>query len=452
MQSKKQRYSIFKFAIKSSRLSKVIFLLIWIYNLNSMAQTNLVPNPSFEEYKKIPSSLTDFPDCKDWRIVFLFPSYFSDYSPLYLPPTNTICSANTIQNAFGSQKPRTGNFYAGIILKSVYLNPPPELAFIQFFNMIGCKLKKPLVKDHLYEFTLHYSLAENSAFISNQFSAYFSDTLYDLTHNFPSGSQNGWDTRVNSVNPQINLPPNQFISKDTIDWQRLNGCFISKGNEQYLTIGCFRDALKTNTMAITSDFVSPCNASKLFIFTYIDDVSLYDRGFYSGKVKVKPDTLLCKPVSYQLGVNEKDSSSYEWTPHEGLSCWNCPNPIASPSVTTTYRVKKYFCENLSSDSVSIVYQTCKSKYNVPTIFTPNNDGVNDFWKISFDEADYITSFNLLIYNRWGQQVFESKDINAKWMPQYSNSEKISSGTFFYTAEFKNNNELTRIKGTIEVLK
>ncbi len=63
-----------------------------------------------------------------------------------------------------------------------------------------------------------------------------------------------------------------------------------------------------------------------------------------------------------------------------------------------------------SDTINIVKGICK--LYVPTGFTPNGDGKNDFFKPSFGEN--IQNFRLQVFNRWGQQVFVSTDMNKGW--------------------------------------
>lgn len=48
---------------------------------------------------------------------------------------------------------------------------------------------------------------------------------------------------------------------------------------------------------------------------------------------------------------------------------------------------------------------------VPTGFSPNNDGINDLFKV---EAEGVATYELIIFDRWGQKVFESNDIEESW--------------------------------------
>jgi gliding motility-associated-like protein len=56
--------------------------------------------------------------------------------------------------------------------------------------------------------------------------------------------------------------------------------------------------------------------------------------------------------------------------------------------------------------------------NIPNAFTPNNDGLNDSFRILGLPPENITQFNLQIFDRWGQVVFETNNIEAAWDGTY----------------------------------
>ena len=87
-------------------------------------------------------------------------------------------------------------------------------------------------------------------------------------------------------------------------------------------------------------------------------------------------------------------------PSSGLNNSTIAGPMASPDKTTTYVVTKKTACNLTTDSVTVtVKDDCYiSEIILPNVFTPNNDGINDVFKIS---SKNIADFNLKIYNRWG---------------------------------------------------
>lgn len=71
---------------------------------------------------------------------------------------------------------------------------------------------------------------------------------------------------------------------------------------------------------------------------------------------------------------------------------------------------------------------------VPNVFTPNNDGINDFFKLG--DTDGIESLECVILNRWGNLVFESKVSSIEWNGTDRNGNKLNDGTYFYKINAK----------------
>ena len=66
------------------------------------------------------------------------------------------------------------------------------------------------------------------------------------------------------------------------------------------------------------------------------------------------------------------------------------------------------------------------KYFLPNAFTPNSDGTNDFYA-GVGVFDGMVDFELTIWNRWGEKVFETNDPNEKWNGQKNNTGRLSPG-------------------------
>jgi gliding motility-associated-like protein len=118
--------------------------------------------------------------------------------------------------------------------------------------------------------------------------------------------------------------------------------------------------------------------------------------------------------SSQLTVTGCEDCTYEWSPSNTLDRDDIANPVARPSETTTYsvRVSKDGCETTLSVTVTVEDFLCGFPYIfVPNAFTPNGDGVND---VLFVRGRNITSMRLIIYNRWGQKVFETTSQEVGW--------------------------------------
>jgi gliding motility-associated-like protein len=101
--------------------------------------------------------------------------------------------------------------------------------------------------------------------------------------------------------------------------------------------------------------------------------------------------------------------TYAWAPTVGLSCIDCPNPIATPTETTTYTVtitNESGCTATASVTITVTPPICNPL--IPNAFTPDNDGINDTFK---PLGPQLENFNVHIYNRWGQKIYDS---NQPW--------------------------------------
>ena len=83
---------------------------------------------------------------------------------------------------------------------------------------------------------------------------------------------------------------------------------------------------------------------------------------------------------------------------------------------------------------------------IPNVFTPNNDGINDEFKINLN-GNAVTNYHLSIYANWGILIFYSGSPNVNWDGRTTSGIKASVGTYFYVLEF--NGKL--YKGTILLL-
>jgi gliding motility-associated-like protein len=123
-----------------------------------------------------------------------------------------------------------------------------------------------------------------------------------------------------------------------------------------------------------------------------------------------------------LQLNATGSVNYQWFPSTYLNNSAINNPIAILPINASYAVK--VSDNngcFDYDTIKItVFQTAPEIF-VPTIFTPNGDGVNDVLvpiAVGFKQFDYFA-----VYNRYGQQVFFTKQLRQGWNGIYKNKEQ-----------------------------
>ena len=98
--------------------------------------------------------------------------------------------------------------------------------------------------------------------------------------------------------------------------------------------------------------------------------------------------------------------------------------------------QKEMCKMLWFQQSDAFLNPCDpSEINVPTGFTPNNDGFNDVFKIEGNLE--CAPIDLTIFNRWGQIVFEQKDYDNTWDGRSKNGSELSNGTYYIIIDFSN---------------
>lgn len=96
-------------------------------------------------------------------------------------------------------------------------------------------------------------------------------------------------------------------------------------------------------------------------------------------------------------------------------------------------------------------------YELPNVFTPNGDGINDlFVPLNTSRLQYVESIDLKIYNRWGELVFETTDPDIKWTGEHQAESTLLKDAVFYYRCVVNEYTLDGIKprilkGTVTLL-
>ena len=123
--------------------------------------------------------------------------------------------------------------------------------------------------------------------------------------------------------------------------------------------------------------------------------------------------------------------------------------VSGPDLTIEhygiYIVRVNDGNNCIEASDTIIIPPCPEDMDIPNVFTPNGDGVNDTWVIN--KIELFPTAVVCVFNRWGQRIFESKDGYKPWDGKYNNK-KVPQGTYLYIIKL-NRNE--KISGTVTVI-
>ena len=330
---------------------KKIILVLFIYTFSALyvkAQTNLVKNPSFEQYYTCPHDQFEVSFCKYWSAV-VDTSYAEDSSflhgvmgtirtydagcmPYYCNTCDDIIAdpsgeATVPLNAFFYHYPRTGN---GMMftnnLEEVWGND-------NRFYLQG-RLYHPLLAGQSYCVTFYVVNTHYTGHATNNMGVYFDNGMIDTT------------TECGKVHteysPQI---LDTAVISDTLNWTKIQGSFIATGTETFLTIGNFFDSIHTRKLYLG-------HGAPLHSYYLVDDVSVIATGTtaYAGR-----DTTIHAGDSTYIGIDRNG---------EGMPClWYTlvePTPIDSggrirvhPACTTTYIVAMDLCGTITYDTVVV---------------------------------------------------------------------------------------------------
>lgn len=332
-------------------MKKRYFILFFIYSLAS-AQENLVYNGDFELYSACPNGFSDptqFPKeiekCIGWKA----PTYgTSDYF--------NVCSSNPSNaipyNGAGYQLPKSGNGYLGALLTNYNWGTGDDgYNGIMWWEYIQGQLNQTLEKDKTYKLTLYTSLGEISDLMINEIGVYFSSTpIFSL------------NTASLNVIPQCTFYDENYFA-DSVGWQKLETIYVAKGNENFITIGNFKNNLVTDTLRRFD--LSPEDLNPLYTYMYFDDIELVD-------------------------ISEE--------------------------------------------------------FQIPNIFTPNGDNINDTWKPLIT----LNGQEVIIVNRWGNPVNKLNENNNSWDGKDQTGKSVTEGEYFYIIKDKESSK-TIFQGVVSVI-
>lgn len=96
--------------------------------------------------------------------------------------------------------------------------------------------------------------------------------------------------------------------------------------------------------------------------------------------------------------------------------------------------------------------TVVSHIEIPNAFSPNGDDINEILRVKADKTKGITEFRAIIYNRWGQKVYEWTDLNGGWDGTFNGS-PVKQGTYFVLVKARGSDGQTHtIKRDVNLLR
>ncbi len=216
---------------------------------------------------------------------------------------------------------------------------------------------------------------------------------------------------VDFVDLSVNTPTNW-------SWQFPGGVPASANSQGPINV-CYSSVGQYTVILIVSNLQSIDTIIKT---NYVNIVSPV-------QVSIAGNTMVnaCEPAHLRA---EPPGTTYLWGPNSYLSCGNCEEATVTPLFTQDYYCEYTDVNGCYSADTTTVDVIQKYTYFMPTGFSPNADRTNDVLYVFGKGIDYI---NLKIYDRVGEKVFESSDIEQGWDGTYF-GQPMNEGVFVYNLE------------------
>jgi gliding motility-associated-like protein len=256
----------------------------------------------------------------------------------------------------------------------------------------------------------------------------------------------GYDTIIVTLNiPPLTLTTNNdttICPGDAITLTALvtggrpgyNYTWTPGGNTQSITVS------PVGTVAYIIAITDSCNTITVY------DTVIVSTDYTPMTITIPPLASICVGEELEVSAlvyNGIPPYTYSWS--DGINNF-VGNPFMyptdNPSQTTLNFIVTDNCGNQETATVDVEVIACA--IIIPNIFTPNNDGSNDF--LVFENLEYFPNNKLVVYNRWGQKLLEKEGYQNDW-----NGGDAPDGTYFYLLEL-NNKANTLHKGSITIIR
>ncbi len=385
------------------------------------------------------------------------------------------CEADTLftnNTSYPSGKTSIWNFGDGSPVDSsvanathVYTNQGTYMVSLTYRNIYGC------VSNQSYTINIYHPLV--SAFATSADSVCLGVPIATVNSSVGSGASYDWNfgdgitdynfepthTYAAAGVYQIRLTVNDTIGCTTSSTHRVAVHSINARTYVHDTIVCLRDSmLMSGYTEVVPSYMAGSESYQWSPLTLIGHSGSADAKFKGLGVHVYTFTATLWPLgctssdtiridskfplqlthvtasqTINLGesiqLNADSADQYTWYPNDGtLDNANISNPIATPTDSTTYMVvgqTVWGCKDTAYVTVGvnqIIYSF------IPTSFTPNGDGTNDYFRPVNLRQKKLVDFR--VFNRWGREVFQASGNTQGWDGSYLGQPQ-DMGVYYY---------------------
>lgn len=355
-------------------------------------------------------------------------------SPLANPLVSTIYTVNIVNNASGTNCQKT-------LTTQLLVLPTPTAGFTYSANPCGGDVRfYDQSEDDIVNWNWTLAPAKTST-LQNPYNFYLSGGTFtvSLEATNSSGCKNMTDTVITLLKP----PPVSASSKSAVcrgeqaQLHATGGISYLWTPSQTLDFPTSADPMATPSITTdysvaitTTDVVNSTNCKFLLITEVRVDV-----------LSTTPIAAFANPVLIDVGDNStltyigQAGALVTWLPPGSTKPPTGYTVTASPTGSTTYTAsaRRGECEDDVTVHVDAYTAGCiESDAFIPNTFTPNGDGENDLFRV---KGLKLSEVYLAIYNRWGEKVFETNDLEKGWDGKYK-GKAVDVGVFGWYLKVK----------------
>lgn len=371
----------------------LVIAIIFSAPLFAQAQ-NFAINGSLENTAGCPIDSPDFNDyVAPWNFYFGQVDY---YHPCQFPGSDS---------ATNNALPFDGQGFAGL---RVYGD---STVGDYLRDYLHGQLREPLDSGKLYRITYYVKpVLRDSSFgmaVSN-LNLLFTDSIVDTVPN----------DNVLPYKPQV---VNSDVITNTSYWTPICDVYKATGKERYFTIGNFSTDAETKFLPL-ENAVAPTKGYYLIDYVQIVENDL---------PQLPNDTVICDEGRIDLTIN-RPGVSVTWSDESTDRTFTVTEPG-----TYWADIQNLYCSYRDTITIDPVYCVTCDVYT-PNAFTPNGDGKNEVFAVypNCGPEGELLDFNISIFDRWGQKVFQSDDYRVSW----DGGDAPTGETFTYVIEYTYNQE------------
>ena len=302
-------------------------------------------------------------------------------------------------------------------------------------------------------------------------------TTYSPTHSYPNSgnylvileatNQNNNCTASDSALIAVNKSPNaSFFTNDTTGCGDLNATFFTNYQPDVTYLWDFGNGETSNQVGnvtnyydtegcytITLSLTSPEGCVNQSIIS--DYVCIYD--YPIAAISASPLEVSSLNPEVQFYNNSQNAISYTWDMGDGTLSYDDNPTYTFANWAADYNVmltafNEIGCIDTASISINVYEDLI---VYTPNSFTPNDDEDNQLFYPVLAQGFKKDFIEFYIYNRWGEQVFESHDPNIGWDGSYGNSGRdCQIGTYTWTIKVKSlyDQDVKEFMGHVNLIK